>query len=245
MRIDFCIPVYNEGQILEENTKKLLAYLLNLETPYEWKIFLIMNGCTDNSLEIAKSLVDFSPGLIETMEVEGRGKGTALKDFLLKSEADIVAYMDSDLAVDLENIPDLLKPLIEGSHEMAMGSRLLNESSIERSFYRELTSQGYIYFSRLILGHSFSDLQCGFKAMKMDKFRDIFPRITNKSWFFDTELIVLAHKKGLPIKEVPVHWEENRYDQRKSKIHVFRDGINFLWETFKLRYRIIKNKLFN
>jgi glycosyltransferase involved in cell wall biosynthesis len=244
MKVYFCVPVYNEGRILEANGRKLLDFLKAANFPFDWKLNFTVNGSTDDTLEIANKLaLEYSP-LVEVMVLgEGkRGKGLAVKSCWLGSDADILVYMDSDLAVSLEGTNPLVEAVTEGGFDMAIGSRLLPDSKINRSFWREFVSQSYIYFSRLVLGHRFSDLQCGFKAVKKEFFVKAAPLIISDGWFFDTELIMMIKSFGGRIKEVPVNWEENRYDQRKSKVKVFRDSVRFLLDTIGLKMRILKNK---
>jgi hypothetical protein len=56
---------------------------------------------------------------------------------------------------------------------------------------------------------SFSDAQCGFKAVRRDVVQDIVPFTKDNAWFFDTELLLLAQREGYRIKEVPVEWVED------------------------------------
>ena len=145
--------------------------------------------------------------------------------------------MDADLAVALTDLPSLVTPLLNNEADLVMGSRLLKGSKKERSFFREFSSLIYIWLSKIILRHSFSDLQCGFKAINLQKFKQIVPLIKDNQWFFDTELIYLFQKNNWRIKEIPVDWSENRYQARRSKIKVFKDGWSFLKKLVELRVR--------
>lgn len=92
---------------------------------------------------------------------------------------------------------------------------------------------GFPYFSE-----SQADLQCGFKAFKKEVFAEVGPRIQDDLWFFDTELVVWARRCGFRIKEIPVDWRENRFDERKSKLGVLRNSWEFLGNLFSLRRRL-------
>lgn len=239
MLIDFCIPIYNESRLLEKNASKVLQYCLDKKFPFPWRLVLIVNGSTDDSLSIAKNFSAAHAGLVEVFEVPEKGKGLALKRYWSSSEADIFFVMDVDLAVSLDDLPSCLAPLSEG-YDVVIGSRLLPASRIKRGFFRELTARSYLFLSRLILGHKFSDLQCGFKAIKRAAFDRVAPYLNNREWFFDTELVFFADFFGYNIKEIPVDWEENRYDQRKSKINVLKDSLKFVFQLFRLKWRVMK-----
>lgn len=240
--IHFCVPVYNEEKILEQNILKLLNYLKKQNFPFTWKIIIVINGSTDNSLKIAKELASNNKNFIDYFETKKPGRGQALKNYWLINNADILVYMDVDLAVSLENIPNLINPFLGNQADLVIGSRLLSNSKIERSLIRELSSQGYNLLSRLILNHKFSDLQCGFKAVKTEKFKEVASHIKDKKWFFDTELIIFGKHFGWRIKEVPVDWSENRYEKRKSKVNILKDSSKFVVDLIKLRKRIKKLK---
>jgi hypothetical protein len=147
--------------------------------------------------------------------------------------------MDVDLAVSPDNIHDLIKPFLKNQVDLVIGSRLLANSKIKRSFIREFVSQTHLYISKIILGHNFSDLQCGFKAIKRKSFLNISNSITNPYWFFDTELIFFSKKNKLKIIEIPVDWSENRYDERKSKVNICTDSLRAFLNLLKLRVRSI------
>ncbi len=241
MFIDFCIPVYNEEKILKNNILKLFSYCQKQNFPFAWQIVVVVNGSDDRSLAIALNLAQKN-SKIKVTDLKHAGKGRAIKYCGEQSQADILVYMDIDLAVSLDNINDLIFPFFQNKVDLVIGSRLLPEAKINRSFVRELSSQGYNFLSRLILNHHFSDLQCGFKAIRKDFFKKIAPYIKNDRWFFDTELIVFTNLFGGQIKEIPVDWSENRYEQRKSKVNLIKDSLKFFVNLLKLKIRINKFK---
>lgn len=242
MLIEFCLPVYNEERILKNNILKLLEYCQAQNYNFDWKIVIIVNGSSDQSLPISEELSKIYANKIKTINIKQSGKGRAIKSYGLKSKADIFVYMDVDLAVSLDNISQLINPIINNKADLVIGSRLLPDSKIKRSFIRELSSQTYNFCSRMILKHRFSDLQCGFKAARIDVCKKVIPHIKDDNWFFDTELVFFAHYFKFLIKEIPVDWSENRYEQRKSKVNLFRDGIKFILNLLKLKVRIRQDK---
>lgn len=236
MFIEFCLPVFNEEKILKENVLNLLNYLKERNFSFAWQIVILNNGSTDNTEKICAELAGDKVKIVNILEP---GKGRAIKSHGLKSKADVLAYMDIDLAVDLNNIPGLIQPLLENNYDLIIGSRLLPESKTERSALRSFSSKTYNFLSRIILGHKLSDLQCGFKAIKIKKIQRIIPYIKSNKWFFDTELIALADHFNFKIKEIPVVWQENRYAKRKSKINLINDSCKFFLNLIKLKLRLV------
>lgn len=237
MKIDFCVPVYNEGEIFNANAERIWQFLSGEQRDYEWNLVFIVNG---SSPSFERQVQSFAAGKhqgVISYVIAQSGKGRAIKAYFNASSADVLVYMDIDLAVDLGALSRLVGPIINKEADLVFGSRMLPSSSINRSWLREASSRAYLEYSRLMLKHRFTDLQCGFKAIKASVWRQLSPEIRNDNWFFDTELIYHAQKQGFRLKEIPVDWSENRYSGRHSKINMLSDGWRFLIETLALRRR--------
>jgi len=77
----------------------------------------------------------------------------------------------------------------------------------------------------------FWDTQCGFKAFRMDVCRPLIEGATIDRFGFDVELIYLAYRAGLRLREVPVRWDHNE----GSKISLFTDSFKMLNEVGLIR----------
>ena len=239
MLIEFCLPIYNEEKILEKNTLKLLNFCKEKNFNFDWYINLVINGSSDSSIDIAKKLSEKYKE-IKCEEIKKGGKGRAVKKAWRESYSDIFIYMDMDLAVSLNNLPELINEIINNKNDLVWGSRLLKNSVTERNFCRTFISKTYNLLSKILLNHNFSDLQCGFKAINNKTLKSkILPLIENNNWFFDTEIILWSKKYNFKLKEIPVTWKENPFEEkRKSKINPIKDGLIFLKHLFKFRRKI-------
>jgi putative flippase GtrA len=117
--------------------------------------------------------------------------------------------MDVDLSTGLEALLPLVAPLLSGHSDLAIGTRLARGSRVVRGAKRELISRSYNAILHVVLGARFSDAQCGFKAIRADRARELLPLVRDRAWFFDTELLVLAERAGMRIHEVPVDWVDD------------------------------------
>jgi len=203
-QIDIVVPVFNEEAALAGSVLRLHRFLSD-GFPFTWRIVIADNASSDATPEIAAALASSLIG-VATLRLERKGRGLALRSAWSASDADVVAYMDVDLSTDLRALLPLVAPLLSGHSDLAIGSRLAPGARVVRGPKRELISRAYNRLLHLVLRARFSDAQCGFKAVRRDAARSLVADVRDDAWFFDTELLVLAQRRGLRIHEVPVDW---------------------------------------
>ena len=228
--VDVVIPVYNEEGVLRDSVEKLRDFLQKNAT-WKWVIVIADNASTDNTWEVAQDLSRRHPDVLP-LSVERKGRGRALRRAILESKADVVTYMDVDLSTDLGAFPSLVRAIEEG-YEIAIGSRLMPGSTVQRCFKRELTSRTYNLLLNLMFRTGLSDAQCGFKALSREAARQLVPLVKNQEWFFDTEILLLARRKGYRVKEIPVAWTEDL----DSKVSVPKVAFEYIKELLRMRFR--------
>jgi putative flippase GtrA len=205
--VDIVIPVYNEEVDLAPSVHRLDDYLRD-SLPYPYCITIADNASTDGTWVVAQELAAQRPG-VRAVHLDEKGRGRALKQVWTTSAAPVLAYMDVDLATDLRALLPLIAPLISGHSDVAIGTRLTSSSRVVRGPKREFISRSYNLLLKGTLAASFSDAQCGFKAITAAVAADLLPMVEDNNWFFDTELLVLAQRSGLRIHEVPVDWTDD------------------------------------
>ena len=205
--VDIVVPVYNEEAGLERSIRRLHRFLRD-GFPFSWRIVVADNASVDATPAIGTALAhDLSN--VAYLRLERKGRGRALRAAWTASPARVVAYMDVDLSTDLRALLPLVAPLLSGHSDLAIGTRLARGSRVVRGPKRELISRGYNRLLRTVLRARFSDAQCGFKAVRRDAADGLLGDVRDESWFFDTELLVLAQRRGLRIHEVPVDWVDD------------------------------------
>lgn len=226
------LPIYNEEAQLAASIQKLDAYARqSLHPDYNWKIMVGDNGSTDRSPEIYQQLAQKNPRL-DFRRIEQKGRGRMLKKIWLEVPFDIALYMDLDLSTDLPHIRRCVDAISQNGYDLAIGSRTkAGARVVGRSLKREITSRGYIYLVRLLAGSRLSDYQCGFKAISQAAARELVPHVQDLSWFFDTELLILAEKLRKRIHEEPVYWK----DDPGSTVNITKTAIEDLKGLFRIR----------
>lgn len=204
------MPVYNEERALPVSIPTLRDFLAGPQFPYEWRILIADNASIDNTPAVGRELAAGNPGQVEYVRIERKGRGYALKQVWMASPMEIVSYMDVDLSTGLEAFPELVRAIAEEGYDVAIGSRLARGSRVTRSLKRRILTRGYNTIIKALFFTRFSDAQCGFKAVSRQAAQRIIPLIEDNNWFFDTELLILAEKMGYRVKDVPVHWVEDK-----------------------------------
>jgi putative flippase GtrA len=213
------IPVYNEERALAAAVHRLHDFLTR-ELPFSWQITIADNASTDATPEIAGALASALDG-VHVLRLEQKGRGRALRAAWSGSRARVVAYMDVDLSTDLRALLPLLAPLLSGHSEIAIGSRLARGARVTRGAKREVISRAYNLILRTLLRARFTDAQCGFKAVRGDVLPGLLEAVRDEAWFFDTELLVLAQRRGMRIHEVAVDW----IDDPDSRVEIVSTAV--------------------
>ncbi len=233
MKLTITLPVYNEEKIIESNVLRLKDFLSrNLEKGIEYKIIIADNASTDETRAVCQRLSDINENIYYFFTSK-KGKGEAIIKSWQAFPADIYSFMDADLATDLRSFPLLIKPLANKEAEIVIGSRFLSSSKVKRSIFRKILSRSYKNILKLFLDMRASDAPCGFKALRAEAAAEILPEIEDREYFFDTELLLRAQKKGLKIIEIPVTWIEPR--QRRSKVNSLRLSCQYLKKIWKIK----------
>lgn len=224
LALDVVVPVYNEQATLEKSIRSLYSYL---ESEFEvpWRITIADNASTDDTARIADRLAGIADGAngaggassmapggldrVVALHLQEKGRGRALKAAWGASPAEVLVYLDEDLSTDLSALPPLVAPLFSGHSDLAIGTRLVRSSRVSRGGKREFISRSYNLLLRRTMSVSFSDAQCGFKAIRRDVAARLLPLVEDNAWFFDTELLILAERAGLRIHEIPVDWVDD------------------------------------
>lgn len=213
--------------------RKALAYL-QASSP-ESELIVVNDGSTDATAEVVRDIFA-APGPIATRLIEhfpNRGKGASVREGLLAATRPIGLFCDADLSTPIEETPKLIEPIAAGELDVAFGSRALDRRLIgqRQTWRREQGGRVFNLIVRVATGLPFWDTQCGFKAFRLNVFRPILQRAKTDGFGFDVELLYLAYRAHLRIREIPVRW--NHYEG--SKIRFVQDSLRMVREVAALR----------
>jgi glycosyltransferase involved in cell wall biosynthesis len=233
LSLSIVVPAYNEGARLGKSLRAIVTYL-NEYAP-DAEVIVVDDGSTDNTAATARDELSDSKNLRTSVisYQSNLGKGRAVRLGLLASRGEIALFTDADLSTPITETPKLVDPILRGECDLAFGSRALDRNliGVHQPWRREQGGRVFNLAVRLATGLPFWDTQCGFKAFRMGACRPIVEGATIDRFGFDVELLYVAHRAGLRLKEIPVRWDH----AEGSKVNVATDSYKMLSEVGRIR----------
>jgi len=188
-----CIPAFNE----EETIGKVVLQ----SQRYVDKVVVCDDGSTDMTSEIAERL-----GAIVIRHKENRGKGSALRTLfakVMKLEPDVVVILDADGQHDPSDIPRIIKPVLSGTCDVAIGNRYSGDRRSDVPFYRQRGLVVLNWFGKALKGSNVKDTQNGFRAYSLKGLK-VVAGCESDGYSVESEQLILAEKNSLRVTEIPV-----------------------------------------
>jgi glycosyltransferase involved in cell wall biosynthesis len=235
--VSLVLPAYNEAEKLEDAVTRISQALE--ERRYRYEIIIAEDGSTDGTAERAEELAQKLHYVRHIHREKRLGRGTALNNAFKQSNGEVLVYMDLDLSTDLKSLKPLVEAIMVEGYDLSTGSRMLPESKVERGLRRSISSKTYNFLVRQMLGSKVRDHQCGFKAFKREPLLRLIDEVEATHWFWDTEILVRAHRHGCKIKEIPVEWKSGA----DTKVNLSKDSWNMFVQIIKLWWKLKKKKV--
>ncbi len=231
--VSIIIPAFNEAGRIAESIRKIDTFVRR--SPLRMELIIVDDGSTDNTAEIVRGLN--VRGLRFIHNKENHGKGYTVRQGVLAASGEYVLFTDADLSAPIEQLNTLLDIAIREGADVVIGSRNVDRRYIERhqSALREFGGIVFNLMVHLFLALRVRDTQCGFKLFHRERSRRAFERQTTSGFGFDPELLFLAKRDGLTIREVPVRWSH----AEGSKVKFIRDGIRMFFDLARIRWNAI------
>ena len=233
--LSIIIPAHNEETRLPRTLGQIFAYL-EIQ-PYSSEVIIVENGSSDRTLELALEFTAQHPSLIVIHE-EKRGKGNAIQRGILSARGEYHFICDADLSMPIEELHKFLPPRLEG-FDIAIGSREAHGAMrYHEPAYRHWGGRAINLAIQILILPGLNDTQCGFKCFHADTTRNLFRLQTLTGWSFDIELLYLARRKKLRIKEIPIQW----YFDQDSKVNAVNDALRMISDIFRIHINALRGK---
>lgn len=234
--LSIVIPVFNE----EKTIGTVLANLSNLKiSNVEKEIIVVDDGSKDKSRKIVEGLKGKVKGLSFIKHEVNKGKGAAVQTGLEAATGDVLMVQDADLEYDINDIPRLLKPILDGKANVVYGTRLRRMPNVKKEektwrFFLHYIGNRWLSLVTSVLYFSWvTDMETCYKLFSKESFSGI--KLKSRTFDFEPEITAKFLKKGLKILEIDINTKPRGYDEGK-KLHTFRDGFKALWTLLKFRF---------
>jgi dolichyl-phosphate beta-glucosyltransferase len=238
--ITIIIPAFNEEKDIGNCLRKIEDYLKIKGIDY--KIIVVDDGSTDKTAQVVENYIKGSLRPIILLRNNSRsGKGAAVRKGVLNAgKCRYILFLDTDLSTPICEIDNFLFWIDKG-YDMVIATRKLDPSNVndKRPLLRRYFSAIFLWLANLILlGHTISDVTCGFKCLTYETANRIFRKQFINGWAFDAELLFLCQKENLKIKEEPVCWTASE----NTRVVLIRDMVVSFLELIEIRLNYLKGR---
>lgn len=230
-KLSIIMPAFNEGETIRNSI--ILTHHEVKEITDDFEIIVVDDGSKDKTFQEAlKTSSQFHRVTCIKLD-RNLGKCSALKEGFAKSNGDMVVFLDADLDISPDQISNFIRLLKTKNCDGVIGSKLHPYSRVNYPFYRKIISLTYYGIIKVLFGLPIRDTQTGIKAFHRDVLKYCFNQVSSKSFAYDLELLVRAHRRGYVIMELPVtvnHFRRFGYIPLSTFWHVIRDTWTIFWK---------------
>lgn len=230
MKLSIIIPVFNE----EKTISKIIDRVNDVKIPNVTKeIIVVDDGSTDTTIsKINKNKVKL------IVHEQNKGKGAAVKTGIENSTGDYIIIQDADLEYDPQDIPKLLKPILDNKAKVVYGTRLKRlphlgqEEKNARFLLHYLGNRMLSLVTSVLYGSWITDMETCYKLFPAKAGKKF--NLRSKRFDFEPEITAKLLKAGYKIMEIPITTVPRDYSEGK-KLRTFHDGSIALYTLLKYR----------
>jgi glycosyltransferase involved in cell wall biosynthesis len=193
--------VYKQEKTIVTNIRQIQTVLENIR--YDYEIIVVVDGFVDKSFEHIKKA---KLGKVRCFGYkENQGKSFAIRYGMSQAKGDYVMFVDSGMEIDPNGISMLLEHMEWYEADIIVGSKRHLASMVNYSLIRKILSYGYYIFVKLLFGIRVHDTQAGIKIFRKSVLEKVLPRLLEKKFAGDLEILVVANHVGFKrIFEAPI-----------------------------------------
>ena len=228
--LSLVLACYNEAEHLEASFAEIRDTLEQARFAFE--VLFVDDVSRDATREILARIVAAHPQLAlrTILHDKNRGRGATVTDGFRAARGELAGYIDVDLEVHSRYIPSLVRAIEKGA-DVATLRRIYAFQLL--SLDRYVMSRGYSFLVRRLLGVDFADTETGYKFFRRGKLLPLLDEIQDAGWFWDTEVMVRAARRGLRMVEVPGAYI--RRGDKTSTVRGLRDSLRYFVQLLRFR----------
>jgi len=231
--LSIIIPAHNEELRLPHTLGRVFAFLE--KQAYAAEVLVVENGSSDRTLELARDFAGQYPNLLVLHE-DRAGKGNAVRRGVLEARGEYRFICDADLSMPIEEVQKFLPPALSGFDVIIASREAPGAIRYNEPAYRHWGGRAINLAIRLLILPGLKDTQCGFKCFRAAAAQKLFSQQTLGGWSFDIEILYLARRKRMSIREIPIHW----YFGEDSKVSAVRDALRMIGDIFRIHFHALR-----
>lgn len=235
--ISIVVPCYQEEGHLRKSVEDIF-FLLN-GTKYKFELIFVDDCSRDKTRDVILSIVKDFPNTKHLFHEANTGRGGAFMDGVKMAQGKYVGFLDIDLEVSHVYLLTVILELEKGADVATVHRHYAIAPSVI-FIVRHILSVGYKFLINKYLGIPGLDTETGFKFFRRDIILKLSEKVENKKWFFDTEVMVLAHLNNYRISEVDGLFV--RKPEKASTVKLFSDTLDYFREIHKFKKRLRRNR---
>ncbi len=216
------MPAFNAAKTLHMTYADLPHQMVDL-------VILVDDGSSDETTRIAREL-----GLELFVHDRNYGYGANQKTCYreaLRAAADIVVMVHPDYQYDPTLLPEIIRPIEEGTADVVLGSRLLGANPMRQGmpWWKYYANRFLTVLENLVFGLHLSEYHTGYRAFRRQVLESVNLQMNSDRFIFDQEILAQAVSLKARVCEVPV---PTRYFAQASSASFFQSsvyGLSILW----------------
>lgn len=225
IKLSVLMPVYNE----EATVETMIERVTKVAFPCDYELVIVDDASRDGTAKILESIDH--PNVVKLRHTTNQGKGGAIRTAARAATGTHVVPCDADLEYKPEEIPLLLKPIIEGDAEVVYGNRAFG-SHTSYSYWYVLGNKGVNTVANVLYNSYIGDVETCMKLMPLDLYRSL--DIKSNGFGMEAEITGKLLAKGIRPYEVPISYRARGREEGK-KI-TWKDGVEAVWILGKIRF---------
>lgn len=225
------VPVFNERSRLDAGLQGILGFIDR--AAFSVELLVVDDGSNDGTSDRVAALIEGRENCRLLRLPINKGKGFAVKTGMLAATGRLRLFTDVDLSVPIETATEFVR--LGAEADVVIGTRKVGDSNVtvHQPRYREMLGEVFRQIMMRLFTPGLSDVTCGFKAFGAAAAEQLFSRSVINRWSFDSEILFLAVRLGMTIKELPVTWENSP----ETKVRLVIDLPRSLLELVRIRLR--------
>lgn len=230
--LSLIIPSYQQEKTIIKNLIQVKKALDQIR--YDYEIIVVLDGIVDQSLtKIKKARI---PKVNCLAYPKNQGKASALRLGIGQAKGEYVMFLDAGMEIDASSISMLIEHMKWYGGDIIVGSKRHPASQVNYPFMRKILSDGYFFLTKLLFNLKVRDTQAGIKIFRKKVIKDIYPRLLQKRFAGELEMLVVADLMGYKrIFEAPI-----KLDYTLSPVTsaaTVKSILNILIDTAAIFYR--------